>query len=83
MIVLFFDIVLLLIVINLNYVMFNTVINTYFDFCIFLYLIFCIFILPVILFGSGEKSHIAPIGKSQFLTNEKNQNYPNQTSFLE
>lgn len=35
------------------------------------------------LFGSGEKSHIAPIGKSQFLTNEKNQNYPNQTSFLE
>lgn len=36
-----------------------------------------------ILFGSGEKSHIAPIGKSQFLTNEKNQNYPNQTSFLE
>ena len=35
------------------------------------------------MFGSGEKSHIAPIGKSQFLTNEKNQNYPNQTSFLE
>ena len=35
------------------------------------------------LFGSGEKSHVAPVGKSQFLTNEKNQNYPNQTSFLE
>ena len=34
-------------------------------------------------FGSGEKSHVAPVGKSQFLTNEKNQNYPNQTSFLE
>ena len=37
----------------------------------------------LMVFGSGEKSHIAPIGKSQFLTNEKNQNYPNQTSFLE
>ena len=37
----------------------------------------------IYMFGSGEKSHIAPIGKSQFLTNEKNQNYPNQTSFLE
>ena len=35
------------------------------------------------LFGSGEKSHVAPVGKSQFLTNEKNQNYPSYTSFLE
>lgn len=35
------------------------------------------------LFGTGEKSHIAPVGKSQFLTNEKNQNYPSYTSFLE
>ena len=24
-------------------------------------------------FGSGEKSHVATVGKSQFLTNEKNQ----------
>lgn len=55
MIVLFFDIVLLLIVMNLNYVMFKTVINTYFDFCIFLYLIFCIFILPVILMIKKNK----------------------------
>jgi len=34
-------------------------------------------------FGSGEKSHVAPVGKSQILTNEKNQNYPSYTSFLE
>ena len=34
-------------------------------------------------FGSGEKSHVAPVGKSQILTNKKNQNYPSYTSFLE
>ena len=38
--------------------------------------------INIVLFGSGGKSHLAPVGKSQFLTNEKNQNYPNQTSFL-
>ena len=35
------------------------------------------------LFGSGKKSHVAPVRKSQILTNEKNQNYPSYTSFLE
>ena len=49
MIVLFFDVVLFLIVTNLNYVLINTINNTLFDTCIYLYLVFCIFILPMIL----------------------------------
>lgn len=35
-----------------------------------------------LLLGSGEKSLVAPVGKSQFLTKEKNQNYPSHTSFF-
>ncbi len=33
--------------------------------------------------GQAKKATLAPVGKSQFLTNEKNQNYSSQTSFLE
>ncbi len=55
MIVLFCDIALFLIVINFNFVLYNTSINAYFDICIYSYLVFCIIILPVILMIKKDK----------------------------
>ena len=56
MIVLFFDIGLLLILMNLNFVLFNSIVNIYFDFCIYSYILFCIFILPVILMKKNKRA---------------------------